>query len=264
MFLRLSTPVLMVVLLALMLGAAIIGQRLGHLRREDERGLRESSGVLQGALLGFMGLILAFGLSLALGRYDARRAALVDDANTIGTTWLRSQTLAEPYRSQSMPLLIEYTDVELQVSHVAPGTDAQKQLVADGAALHEQLWAILGKAVAADPTGTAPRMYMDTLNDMIDQQTTRISGLNNRVPTEVLLLQVSGSAMAMFLLGLHVGVLDRHRAPLLVTAALVTMLLFVTFDLDRPTEGFILIPDTPLSLLRESMDQPPAAGAPSG
>ena len=49
--------------------------------------------MLQGALLGFMGLVLAFGLSLALGRYESRRAAVVDDANTIGTTYLRAQTL---------------------------------------------------------------------------------------------------------------------------------------------------------------------------
>ena len=254
----------MVVLLALMLGAALAGQHLGRSRREDERGLKESSGVLQGALLGFMGLILAFGLSLALGRYDARRAAVVADANTIGTTWLRSQTLAEPYRSQSMPLLIDYTDVELRMTHVAPGSDEQKQLITQGAQLHDQLWAIMGKTVAADPTGTPPRLYMETLNEMIDQQTVRVAGLNNRVPTEVLLLQVAGSVMAMFLLGLHVGVLGRSRTPLLVTAGLVTMLLFVTFDLDRPTEGFITIPDTPLSALRASMDQPPAAAAPNG
>ena len=97
---------------------------------------------------------------------------------------------------------------------------------------------------------------------MIDQQTVRVAGLNNRVPTEVLLLQVIGSAIAMFLLGLHVGVLGRSLAPLLLAAGLVTMLLFVTFDLDRPTRGFITIPDTALTDLRASMDLPPAAAAP--
>ncbi len=98
---------------------------------------------------------------------------------------------------------------------------------------------------------------------MIDQQTVRVAGLNNRVPTEVLLLQVIGSAIAMFLLGLHVGVLGRSLAPLMLAAGLVTMLLFVTFDLDRPTRGFITIPDTPLAALRESMDEPPAARPPT-
>ena len=215
--------------------------------------------MLQGALLGFMGLILAFGLSLALGRYDARRVAIVDDANTIGTTYLRAQTLAEPYRSQSMPLLVDYTDVAA-AAHPREYPEARRpQLSIDeGSALHRQLWTLNGQAVAADPTGTAPRLYEESLNEMIDQQTVRVAGLNNRVPTEVLLLQVIGSAIAMFLLGLHVGVLGRSLAPLMLAAGLVTMLLFVTFDLDRPTRGFITIPDTPLAALRESMDEPPA------
>ena len=46
---------------------------------------------------------------------------------------------------------------------------------------------------------------------------------------------------------------------MLVAAVLVTMLLFVTFDLDRPTRGLVTVPDTPLVNLRESMALPPAA-----
>ncbi len=260
MLFSLSTLGLAIVLCAAIFGATVGGLALGQSRIRDEQGLRESSGVLQGALLGFMGLILAFGLSLALGRHEARRAAIVDDANTIGTTYLRAQTLAEPFRSQSMPLLVEYTDVELRMTHEVPRSEAAQRSVAEGSALQRELWALNGQAVAADPTGTAPRLYQESLNDMIDQQTVRVAGLNNRVPTEVLLLQVIGSAIAMFLLGLHVGVLGRSLVPLLLAAGLVTMLLFVTFDLDRPTRGFITIPDTPLAALRESMNLPPAAG----
>ena len=97
---------------------------------------------------------------------------------------------------------------------------------------------------------------------MIDQQSVRVAGLNNRVPTEVLLLEVIGSAGAMFLVGLHVGLLGRSLTPLLLAAGLVTFLLFVTFDLDRPTRGYIEVPDAPLAALQASMTQPPAAGPP--
>jgi hypothetical protein len=68
--------------------------------REHHGELNERFGVLQGALLGVVGLILAFGLSLALGRYEDRRAATVDEANAIGTTYLRAQLIAEPARDQ--------------------------------------------------------------------------------------------------------------------------------------------------------------------
>jgi hypothetical protein len=257
---RLSSPALALGLLVLIAGAAVVGLFLGRSRRAHHQGLKESSGVLQGALLGFMGLILAFGLSLALGRYEARRAAVVDDANTIGTTYLRAQTLAEPVRSRSMSLLVEYTDAELRLTDEVPGSDAAQRTIADGTALQDRLWALAAQAVTEAPTATAPRLYVESLNEMIDQQTVRVAGLNNRVPTEVLLLEVIGSAIAMFLLGLHVGLLGRSLAPLLLAACLVTMLLFATFDLDRPTRGFIEIPDTPLAALRAYMDEPPAAG----
>ena len=77
MLFRLSSPALMVVLLVIIVGSAIAGLFVGRSRREHHHGLKESSGVLQGAMLGFMGLVLAFGLSLALGRYDGRRTAVV-------------------------------------------------------------------------------------------------------------------------------------------------------------------------------------------
>lgn len=258
MFFRLSSPVLIVLLLLVIMGSSLAGLLVGRSRREHHQGLKESSGVLQGALLGFMGLVLAFGLSLALGRYQDRRAAVVDDANTIGTTYLRAQTLSEPMRSRSLPLLVRYTDAELRLTDEVPGSDAAVATVAQGAALQNQLWALAGRAVQQDPTASAPRLYEDSLNAMIDQQTVRVAGLANRVPTEVLLLEVIGAAGAMFLVGLHVGLLGRSLTPLLLAAGLVTFLLFVTFDLDRPTRGFIKIPDAPLVALRASMDQPPA------
>ena len=96
MIFRLSSPVLAFSLLVLIAGTAVGGLILGRSRRTHHQGLREASGVLQGALLGVMGLILAFALSLALGRYDSRRAAVVDDVNAIGTTDPRAQTLTEP------------------------------------------------------------------------------------------------------------------------------------------------------------------------
>jgi hypothetical protein len=80
-----------------------------------------------------------------------------------------------------------------------------------------------------------PRLYVDSLNTIIDQQTVRISALNNRVPGAVLTLEVIGVAVALGLLGFFLSVLGRGLLPMIFAAALVTMLLLVTFDLDRPT-----------------------------
>jgi hypothetical protein len=86
--------------------------------------------------------------------------------------------------------------------------------------------------------------------------------LTNRVPGAVLGLEVIGAALALGLLALHISLLGRGLAPVLAAAALVTMLLLVTFDLDRPTRGLIKVPATPLQSVRASMVLPPAANGP--
>ena len=236
-------------------GGVLLGR---HLRKSSDT-LREPFGVLQAALLGLVGLILAFGLSLAVGRYESRRAAVVDDANAIGTTYLRAQLLPEPVRSQSLALLRQYADLALQLSDEVPGSASMRKTTAAQGVAQRRLWRLAGQSVDRAPLASAPRLYVDSLNAMIDQQTVRVAALNNRVPGAVLTVEVLGAAIALGLLGLFLSVLGRGLVPMLLAAALVTMLLLVTFDLDRPTRGVITIPSTPLEALRASMALPPAA-----
>ena len=122
MFFRLSTWELWLIVASIVLGFVAIGYLGGRVLRNQAETLREPVGIVQGAFFALVGLILAFGLTLAIGRYDARRAAVVDDANTIGTTYLRAQTLAEPVRTSSLRLLREYTDASIELSHSVPTT----------------------------------------------------------------------------------------------------------------------------------------------
>ena len=116
----LNTWVLALILAAVIFGATFVGLWIGRSLRDRGDTLREPLAVLQGSLLAVVGLILAFGLTLAVGRYEARKAAVVDDANAIGTTNLRAQTLPEPIRSNSLQLLKTYTDTEIVLSDAVP------------------------------------------------------------------------------------------------------------------------------------------------
>lgn len=93
---RLTSVELAILVFGVVLGATALGVFLGHRVRHLSGDLKEPFGVLQAALLGVVGLILAFGLSLAVTRYEDRRASVVEEANAIGTTYLRAQTLPEP------------------------------------------------------------------------------------------------------------------------------------------------------------------------
>jgi hypothetical protein len=259
-FFSLPSWAVALVVFAVVGGACFAGVAAGRYLRRHTDALREPIGVLQAALLGVVGLILAFGLSLAVGRYEDRRAAVVADANTIGTTYLRAQMLAEPQRSESLGLLRRYTDLAIRLTDEVPSSDSMKQTTAEQSELQRRLWRLAGQSVAGAPTETAPRLYVETLNEMIDQQTVRVAGLTNRVPGAVLGLEVIGAAVVVGLLALYLSVLGRGLVPAVAAAVLVTLLLLVTLDLDRPTRGLIIIPATPLESLRTSMELPPAAG----
>ena len=263
MFFRLGSLPLGLILAGAIFGPTCLGLFLGSYLRHRSEHLREPLGVLQSALLGLVALVLAFGLALAVGRHEARRAAVVDDANAIGTTYLRAQTLAEPIRTRSLQLLVHYTDASLRLSHSVPTTSKARLAIADGQRLQRQLWGLAGQALAEAPVASAPRLYVETLNAMIDQQTVRVAALNNRVPGAVLAVEVIFAAAALGLLGFYLAILGRGVFPVLLSAGLVCLLLLVTFDLDRPTRGLIRVPATPLTSLRASMELPPAATAPS-
>jgi len=261
-FFSLDSWELAAIILAIVGGATFAGFVGGRYLREHSAALREPYGVLQAALLGVVGLLLAFGLSLAVERYQNRRAALVEESNAIGTTYLRAQLLAEPQRSESLVLLRRYTTLALRTTHEVPNSDAIRRTTAQEGVLQRRLWRLGGQAMAAAPLASAPRLYVDSLNSTIDLQSARLSALANRVPSAVLAVEVFGAAVALGLLALHISLLGRGLLPMLAAAALVTMLLLVTFDLDRPTRGLIEVPDTPLKALRASMVLPPAAAGP--
>jgi hypothetical protein len=261
-FFRLSSVELALVLFAIVFGMTGLGLALGHYSRERSDHLREPLGVLQAALLGLVGLVLAFGLALAVGRYESRRDAVVNDANAIGKTYLRAQTLAEPVRTRSLGLLVRYTDTSIRLSHAVPMSGGQRQAVADGEKLQRQLWGLAGHALADAPIASAPRLYVESLNEMIDMQTVRVAALNNRVPGAVLAVEVTFAAVALGLLAFYLAILGRSVLPVLLAAGLISLLLLVTFDLDRPTRGLIRVPATPLTNVRASMNLPPAASAP--
>ena len=129
-FFRLSTATLAILLIAVLAGSVAVGVLVGRAVRDRPGTRHETAGVVQGALLGLVGLLLAFGLSMAVGRYEARRALVVQEANDIGTTYLRAQLLAEPERSRSMELLEDYTDAAIEVADAVPDTAQYREAIA--------------------------------------------------------------------------------------------------------------------------------------
>ena len=261
-FFRLNSWALGLILFAVVLGATALGVVLGRSLRHLKDDLREPFGVLQGVPARCRRAHPGLRARVGRGRYEARRAAVVDEANAIGTTYLRAQTLAEPVRSRSLALLTDYTDTRISLSHSVPGSPQARQVIAQGEAFLRELWTLGGQALDAAPIHSAPRLYIESLNETIDMDNVRVSSLSNGVPGEVSRWRCSAPLRTGLARGLPVdprrgrpGTPTRrpphhHAAPGHLRPG-------------PPTRGLIRIPDTPLVALRASMKLPPAAAAPT-
>ena len=143
-----------------------------------------------------------------------------------------------------------------------PGSAEARDARAQEERIERRLWSLAGEALDKAPTASAPRLYVETLNEMIDGENARVAALGNRVPTAVLVLEVVGAALAIGLLAAYLAIVGRGVLAVTLAAALLAFLLLVTADLDRPTRGMITVPDTALTNQLASMMKPPAAAAP--
>ena len=257
-----STFMLAVVVAAIIFGATVLGIVIGRSLARRRTGMKEPLGVVQAALVGFVALLLAFGLTMAVGRYQSRRDAVVVEANAIGTTYLRAQTLAEPMRTSSLQLLKRYTDARIASVRLRPRFHQISGCVEYLSRVTEPLVGAGRRRAQESADRERARLYVETLNEMIDAHTSRIAALDNRIPAPVLWLQVFASALALGVLGMFLAAHDRGVFMALLAAGLVTVMLLVIFDLDRPHRGLITISDAALVSERAYMNGPPAATGP--
>jgi len=232
-------PLLVIFLigLAAILVVSEIGWQLG-IRTKDGGGSNITT--LESAMLGLLALMLAFTFSMALSRFEARRDALLNEANAIGTTALRARLLPEPHRSETLKLLREYVKIRLDI--VQTGTSlAERMMIVDRSnALQEALWQQT-KAIASKDKGFIPTgLFIASLNEMIDDQGKRLSALRNRVPNSVLITLIAIAAVAGAFAG-YASALDarRTRLPVYLMGLLISVVIFLIIDLDRPSAGFI-------------------------
>jgi len=229
------------------------GYRIGHWWQERTPDEKDGpTSMIVGALLGLMAFLLAITMGMASDRFDTRRALVLAEANSLGTTYLRADFLPEPAATEIRGLLREYVPlrivtndrVELRV-RMARSTD-----------IHAALWSITEEAARAAPESVALGLFVESLNQTIDLHETRVSAaLYARVPETILILLLLGSMMTLWMVGYNAG-LTRRRSPLtaVVLIGILGAVITLVIDLDRPRDGFLTVSQQPLVDLMQEIE----------
>jgi hypothetical protein len=115
--------------------------RLGtwrHARAPEEK--ETSVGEMVGSILALLAFLLAFTFGLAASRWESRREAVLEEANAIGTTYLRSRLLPEPQRTDAARLLRDYVNTRLLDIRQGSASEIITNVIARSEELQEQLW----------------------------------------------------------------------------------------------------------------------------
>jgi hypothetical protein len=230
------------------------GYRLGkHRRSRSEEEKEAPVGAMVGATLGLLAFILAFTFGLAATRFDTRRLVLLDEANAIGTTYLRAGMLPER-REEIRTLLRDYVDTRLEAvrsGNVTAGIRRSEQL-------QDQLWAQAVAIGEHNPTSIVVGLFVQSLNDVIDLHAKRVTaGLRNRIPGAIWVALFAVAILSLGAMGYHAGLSRTSRSLAeLAVAFTFSVVIGLIADLDRPQEGILTVSQQALIDLRQSMQVP--------
>lgn len=245
--------VLIIVAVLLML-AAEWGYRTGlRLHTGEGEESRGQIGAVQGAVLGLLGLLLGFTFAMAVQRYDLRRDLVVQEANSVGTTFLRASFLPEPYQTEVKQLLQRYVDFRL--AFYQAGRSEQDVAAAEraSAAVQQQLWA---HATASARLTASPliAIFVTSLNETIDLDATRLAALRNRVPPPVWLLLLLVAGCGAWSTGYASGATGKRLwFSQLMLPLLIAVVITILVDLDSPRRGLVGVSQESLIDLKRSL-----------
>jgi hypothetical protein len=229
------------------LGSLAAGRRIGErtIARHGDAGLANATS-LETAVFAILGLLIAFAFSGALTRFDVRRSQIVDEANAIGTAYLRIDLLPQSAQPRLRETFRNYVDARIATYKKLPDLQAAHSELARSQQLQSDIWA---QAVAAtrlpdSRTGTEV-LVMPALNQMFDITTVRLMATQMHPPIIIFVMLVALAFASALLAGYQSAPGKAYDwVHQLGFAAIVAFTVFVILDIEFPRLGFVRVDAT--------------------
>jgi len=242
------------VLFIFMLIAIEAGYRIG-LKTNNNASYKAQVNAVQSSLLGLLALIIAFTFSIAIQRFDSRSDAVVDEANAIGTTYLRIELLPISMRSNIQQSIRDYVDLRVLAGSIPLNRIAeQSALRLKASHIQKILWSQAMAAVEKDPRQVTTGLFVQSLNELIDSYGRRIVSVDRHVPEAVLILLSFIFIVTGGVTGYTVGIANQRPSVIsYIMVGLLVLLVFLIIDLDHPRQGLIKVSQQSFIDLRDSI-----------
>lgn len=232
------------------------GYRLARRGHQSRHEISEGVGTIEAAVFALLGLLLGFSFAGGAGRLDARRNLIVQEANAIGTAYLRIDLLPESEQIPMRHLFRDYLNARIGAYATLPDTSAADREFAKAAEIQKMIWTRGVAATKAQESEGLARLVLPALNDMIDVTTSRTIALFTRLPDLIFGLLIGVALLSGVLAGWAMAKrAARSWLHILLYAAIVSITIYTVADLDSPRSGLIRLDraDTALLQLRDSI-----------
>ncbi|GFO66669.1 hypothetical protein GMLC_02480 [Geomonas limicola] len=218
-----------------------VGRRIGIAFLQHDPAANQGVSAIEGAVFGLLGLLIAFTFSGAASRFEDRRHLIGQEANCIGTAYLRLDLVPQDRQPELRDLMRRYLKLRTD-TYRSPVSQWGPKLTEAGR-LQGEIW---DKAVRAShepgvPSQTA-MLLLPALNDMIDITTTRQVATQNH-PPRIVFIMLCGLSLAGALLAGYGMACGKRRSLLHVVcfSAIISLTVYVILDLEFPRAGLIRI-----------------------
>jgi hypothetical protein len=226
------------------------GYRVGRARARRVHEMETPVGEMVASTLGLLAFILGFTFGLAASRFDAKRQLLVDEANAIGTAYLRAEMLPER-GGEIRALLRDYVDVRIKA--ITP--DKLEKGIRRSEELQNHLWRLTVPIAVKNPDSVIVGLFVQALNETIDLHSKRLNAaVRNRIPFAIWAALYAISVCSFGAMGYHSGLTGTSRSLVIIAVAFTFSVVIVLIaDLDRSQEGVLKVSPQALIDLRQSM-----------
>ena len=240
-------PLLLGLLLGIALAFALdLGRQVAIRYKIDQTPERkEQMATIRDGFFILLSLLLGFTLTFAASRFAERRSLAVEEATSLGTSYLRASTLPQPYRDRSKQLLREYLDARLALD------DADRsqfnEAMSRSKHIQEELW-LDAASVAQNDRSAITAVYLNSLNETIDLDAKRVAAFEYHVAPPIWILIIFVSLIVGFTRGATMT--SRFWLSLILIPLTIAIVVALIADLDTPTHGLIRLDQRTLQRLK--------------
>ena len=209
---------------------------------EDQR---DDFALVINASLTLLALIIGFSFSMAVSRYDQRKNYEEEEANAIGTEYVRADLLPAPDGAKVQKLLERYLEQRI-LSYTTHDSHQLEHVDNNTSKLQAEMWFTVKRAAEGNPS-LPVTLAVSGMNDVLNRQGYTQAAWWNRIP-------VAAWGLMMFLAiccSLLIGYRARRREGVLFTVVpfLVSVAFFLIAEIDSPRTGVIrVLPQNLISL----------------